>query len=75
MVDYFDRLLAAGYLKARYGTGGNTPRQAILDALTSGYMGNRTLHTNHASYRATIVQRIKNSAYLVSTSPAAMILK
>lgn len=75
MVDYFDQLLAAGYLKARYGTGGNTPRQAILDSLASGYMGNRTLHTNHASYRATIVQRIKNSAYLVSTSPAAMILK
>lgn len=75
MVDYFDGILAAGYLKARFGSGGDTPRQAILDALASGYMGNRTLHTNHASYRATIVQRIKNAAYLVSTSPAAMILK
>lgn len=76
MVDYFDHLFAAGYLKARYGSSaGDQPRQAILDALASGFMGNRTLHTNHASYRATIVQRIKNAAYLVSTSPAAMILK
>lgn len=76
MVDYFDQLLAAGYLKARFGSsGGDNPRQAILDAFYSGFMGNRTLHTNHASYRATIVQRIKNAAYLVSTAPAAMILK
>jgi hypothetical protein len=76
IVDYFDQLLAAGYLKARFGSeGGDNPRKAILDALYSGFMGNRTLHTDHVSYRATIVQRIKNSAYLVSTSPAAMILK
>lgn len=76
MVDHFDRLLAAGLLKAKFGaSSGENPRQAILNALWSGFMGNRTLHTDHASYRATIVQRIKNSAYLVSTSPAAMILK
>lgn len=76
IVDYFDQLLAAGYLQARFGSsGGDNPRQAILDAFYSGFMGNRTLHTNHSSYRATIVQRIKNAAYLVSTSPAAMVLK
>ncbi|MCB1204535.1 MAG: DUF1800 family protein [Verrucomicrobiae bacterium] len=76
VVDYFDALFTAGYLKARFGgTGGENPRQAILESLSSGFMGNRTLHTDHASYRATIVQRIKNSAYLVSTSPQALMLK
>jgi hypothetical protein len=38
-------------------------------------MGNRSLHSDHLSYRATVVQRIKNIAYLVGTSPQALVLK
>src|SRR5690606_1303057 len=51
ILDYFDGLLTAGYLKAKFGTSpGTNPRQYILDALASGYMGNRTLHSDHTSY-------------------------
>ncbi|MCB1087091.1 MAG: DUF1800 family protein, partial [Verrucomicrobiae bacterium] len=76
VLDHYDLLLAAGFLKARYGSSaGLNPRQNILDALASGRIGNLTYHSDHASYEATIVQRIKNIAYLVVISPQAQTLK
>lgn len=76
ILDHYDTLFTAGFLKAKFGasTGAN-PRQQIIDALASNFMGNRSLHSDHVSYRATIVQRIKNIAYLVGTSPQALVLK
>jgi uncharacterized protein (DUF1800 family) len=76
VLDHYDLLMAAGILKAKYGSaGGTNPRQNLLDALNSGFVGNVTQHSNNASYEATIVGRIKNIAYLVVTSPQSLILK
>ncbi len=76
LLDHFDGLFAGGELKARSASsGGDNPRQYILDALASDRIGNRTLHNDHASYRITIQNRIRNLAYLVATSPQALILR
>jgi len=76
VLDYYDSLFTAGFLKAKFGASpGANPRQDILEALASNFMGNRSLHSDHASYRVTIVQRIKNIAYFVATSPQALVLK
>ena len=76
ILDHYDTLFTAGFLKAKYGTSpGSNPRHYIVEALASNFMGNRSLHSDHVSYRATVVQRIKNISYLVATSPQALVLK
>ncbi len=77
LLDHFDVLFAAGELKARFGgSTGDSPRQAILDALASGYVGSRNVHTNDVyNFENNVVARIKNLAYLVATSPQALILR
>lgn len=76
VLDYYDLLLCAGDLKARFGAdSGTNPRQSILIALGSGFVGNRTHHTDNTSYEATIVQRIKNIAYLVVSAPQSLVLR
>lgn len=76
LFDRFDTLFAAGGIAAAAGgSGGMYPRDAILTALASGNIGNRDLHSNHANYRANIMARIKNLAYLTATSPQALILR
>jgi uncharacterized protein (DUF1800 family) len=76
MVDHFDLLLSAGYLKAKFGGSSSpSPRQSILNALASNYIGNRSYHTNHVNYRLHLTYRIRASAYLVATTPQALILR
>ena len=76
VVDHCDVLFTAGYLKAKFGTSpGSNPRQYILDALASGRIGDRSFHSDNVNYRRDVVQRIKNIAYLVATSPQALVLK
>jgi uncharacterized protein (DUF1800 family) len=76
VVDHYDSLFTAGYLKARFGSApGANPRQYILDALASGRIGDRTFHSDNVNYRRDVVVRIKNIAYLVGTSPQALVLK
>jgi len=76
VLDYYDTLFTAGFLKAKFGTSpGSNPRQHILDALASGYIGNRTFHSDNANYRRDVVNRIKHISFLVATSPQALVLK
>lgn len=76
ILDYYDTLFTAGFLKAKFGgSPGANPRHYIIDALASNYMGSRSLHSDHVSYRATVVHRIKSIAYLVGISPQALVLK
>jgi hypothetical protein len=79
VLDQCDLLFAAGVLKARYASlpaGTNSPRQAIIDALTTG-VGSRTTHTDATNngFLTNAQRRCKNIAFLLLTSPQASILK
>jgi len=80
VLDQCDMLFAAGQLKAKFGDLPSTtsnPRQAIINALTSGRVGSTTTLPNAANngFINNSQTRIKNIAYLVITSPQAIILK
>lgn len=80
VLDHCDLLFAAGQLKAKFGDLPSTtpnPRQAIIDALTSGRVGSTTTLPSSANNGFVInsQSRIRNIAYLVITSPQAIILK
>ncbi len=79
VLDQCDLLLAAGFLKANFGSlppATASPRKAILDNLAGG-IGSRTTHTDAASngFLINAQLRCRNIAYLVVTSPQALILK
>jgi hypothetical protein len=79
VLDQCDLLLAAGFLKAKYGslpTSTPSPRKSIIDALAGG-IGSRTTHTDAASngFLTNAQTRCRNIAYLVLSSPQALILK
>jgi uncharacterized protein YcfJ len=78
VLDRCDLLLTAGFLKAKFGAATDeNPRQVIVNALASNYVGNRTTHTTAANnaFLTNAQTRCKNIAYLVATSPQALILK
>jgi len=78
VIDQCDLLFAAGALKAKFGDLPATtpnPRQAIIDALRSGRIGSTTslpADTNNG-FERNAQTRVKNIAYLVITSPPAII--
>jgi hypothetical protein len=79
VLDQCDLLFAAGFLKAKYGSLPPTtasPRRSIIDALAGG-IGSRTTHTDAASngFLLNAQTRCKNIAYLVLSSPQALVLK
>jgi uncharacterized protein (DUF1800 family) len=79
VLDQCDLLFAAGFLKANFGSlppATASPRKSIIDALASG-IGSRTTHTDAANngFLTNAQTRCKNIAYLVITSPQALILK
>jgi hypothetical protein len=79
VLDQCDLLFAAGYLKANYGAlppATASPRKSITDALADG-IGSRTTHTDAASngFLTNAQTRCKNIAYLVISSPQALVLK
>lgn len=79
VLDQVDLLLAAGFLKANYGslpTATPSPRKSIIDGLAGG-IGNRTTHTDAANngFLINAQVRCRNIVYLVLSSPQALILK
>ena len=81
VLDQCDLLLAAGFLKANFGSLPLTtasPRKSIVDALqASPGIGSRTTHTDaiNNGFLINAQLRAKNIAFLVLTSPQALILK
>jgi uncharacterized protein (DUF1800 family) len=81
VLDQCDQLFAAGFLKANFGSLPPTtasPRKSIVDALqASPGIGSRTTHTDAASngFLINAQSRCRNIAFLVLTSPQALILK
>lgn len=79
VLDQCDLLFAGGFLKANFGSlppATPSPRQAIVENVAGG-IGNRTTHTDAPSngFLTNAQVRCKNIAYLVVTSPQALILK
>lgn len=77
VLDQCDLLFTAGYLKAKYGSTAGSPRKVIMDALATGNIGSRTTHTDATNngFLTNAQTRCKNIAYLVITSPQALVLK
>ncbi|MEZ0390518.1 MAG: DUF1800 family protein, partial [Verrucomicrobium sp.] len=75
IVDLGDSLLSAGYLKSAYGSSvTSNPRKSIIDAVNLIAANNR--HTTDATNFANDARtRIRNTYYLLTINPQAMVLK
>jgi hypothetical protein len=79
VLDQYDLLFTGGFLKANFGSLPPTtasPRKSIVDALAGG-IGSRTMHTDaiNNGFLTNAQLRVKNIAFLVGTTPQALILK
>ena len=81
LVNHFDLLLCAGCMKAKYGSGympgvvrSDNPRDIITDTMAKQSMWLDD-NDNDADQASVLKERIKVSAYLISTAPQAQIQK
>ncbi len=79
VLDQYDLLFTGGFLKANFGALPPTtasPRRSIIDNVAGG-IGSRTTHTDaiNNGFLTNAQLRCKNIAYLIATSPQALILK
>ena len=79
VLDQCDLLLSAGFLKAKFGSlpaATPSPRKSIIDNVAGG-IGSRTTHTTaiNNGFLTNAQLRCRNIAYLVVSSPQALVLK